>query len=66
MILTRFLFIIVFNFYKQQNNTIMNDNTLTHKFQQLLSELNRHIIGQPHLTERMVMGLLADGHLLIK
>jgi len=45
---------------------MMNDNTLTHKFQQLLSELNRHIIGQPHLTERMVMGLLADGHLLVE
>jgi MoxR-like ATPase len=47
------------------NNSTSN-NSLTTKFQQLLAELNRHIIGQPHLTERMVMGLLADGHLLVE
>lgn len=41
-------------------------DTLQQKFSNLLTELNRHIIGQPHLTERMVMALLADGHLLVE
>lgn len=62
------LFCIVYNDFLIFNNVTlnMNHNTLTEKFQQLLAELNRHIIGQPHLTERMVMGLLADGHLLVE
>ncbi len=47
-----------------ETNTLTTE--LTNKFQQLLAELNKHIIGQPHLTERMVMGLLADGHLLVE
>lgn len=44
----------------------MTNTTLMTKFQQLLAELDRNIIGQPHLTKRMVMSLLADGHLLVE
>ncbi len=44
----------------------MSNNSLATKFKQLLTELNQHIIGQPHLTQRMVMALLADGHLLVE
>ncbi|WP_294949435.1 MoxR family ATPase [Sulfurivirga sp.] len=36
------------------------------RFHTLLETLNRHIIGQPALTERMLITLLADGHLLVE
>ncbi len=41
-------------------------NPLQQQFTQLLTELDSHIIGQPHLTQRMVMAMLADGHLLVE
>ncbi|KUJ72266.1 MoxR family ATPase [Thiomicrospira sp. WB1] len=34
--------------------------------QTLLQQLNTQIIGQGHLTERMLMTLLCDGHLLVE
>lgn len=36
------------------------------QFQTLLETLNHHIIGQPHLVERMVIALLSEGHLLVE
>ncbi len=36
------------------------------KIQSLLSYLNQSIIGQQHLAQRLVMALLADGHLLVE
>ena len=44
----------------------MAENALHTQFQQLLTHMNQHIIGQSHLTERMVLALLADGHLLVE
>jgi len=41
-------------------------NTLASRFQTLQSHINQHIIGQPHLTERMLMALLSDGHILVE
>jgi len=35
-------------------------------FQSLESELDQHIIGQAHLVERLLIALLADGHLLVE
>ncbi|MEZ0150329.1 MAG: AAA family ATPase [Candidatus Reddybacter sp.] len=36
------------------------------QIQSLLSYLNQTIIGQEHLAQRLVMALLADGHLLVE
>ncbi len=44
----------------------MSDPTLQQKFTALLTHMNQHIIGQSHLTERMLIALLADGHLLVE
>jgi len=39
---------------------------LSESFDSLGQELNRLIIGQPHLVERLQIALLADGHLLVE
>jgi MoxR-like ATPase len=39
---------------------------LQQKAQQLLDTLDQQIIGQSHLTQRMLIALLADGHLLVE
>lgn len=35
-------------------------------FQQLQQQINQQIIGQPKLTERMLVALLAEGHILVE
>lgn len=37
-----------------------------HAFQQLRDFLNSQVIGQPDLTEHLLIALLADGHLLVE
>lgn len=44
----------------------MTESSLQVKFSELLEHLNQRIIGQKHLTERMMIALLADGHLLVE
>lgn len=44
----------------------MPESSLQQKFSELLNHLNQHIIGQQHLTERMLVALLSDGHLLVE
>lgn len=39
---------------------------LSAHFQDLKNHINQHIIGQPHLTERLLLALLSDGHLLVE
>jgi len=39
---------------------------LQNKVQTLLAYLDQHIIGQPHLTQRMLIALLSDGHMLVE
>jgi MoxR-like ATPase len=41
-------------------------STLAQRFTQLQHQLNQQIIGQPQLTERMLIALLSDGHLLVE
>ncbi|NNC55415.1 MAG: AAA family ATPase, partial [Pseudomonadales bacterium] len=41
-------------------------NSDTHALQQLRDFLSRKIIGQSHLVERLLLALLADGHLLVE
>lgn len=43
----------------------MNENAQT-AFKSLFDELGRHILGQNHLLERLLIALLADGHLLVE
>ncbi|WP_319380528.1 MoxR family ATPase [Thiomicrorhabdus sp.] len=43
-----------------------SNHTLSQRFQSLQAHINQHIIGQPHLTERMLIALLSDGHLLVE
>ncbi|BBP44727.1 hypothetical protein THMIRHAS_01000 [Thiosulfatimonas sediminis] len=43
-----------------------NESTLLAGFQQLQQQINQQIIGQPKLTERMLIALLADGHILVE
>lgn len=40
--------------------------TIQHQFVQLSQTLSRQIIGQPQLIERLLIALLADGHLLVE
>lgn len=35
-------------------------------FYRLKQQMQQHIIGQPHLIERLLIALLADGHLLVE
>jgi len=44
----------------------MNASIQYVEFQQLQQQLQQHIIGQPHLIERLLIALLADGHLLVE
>ncbi|MEA1987746.1 MAG: MoxR family ATPase [Pseudomonadota bacterium] len=39
---------------------------LATQFQALKTHINQHIIGQGHLTERLLLALLSDGHLLVE
>ncbi|PIE69807.1 MAG: AAA family ATPase [Deltaproteobacteria bacterium] len=41
-------------------------NRLQSRFQQLTDELGKKILGQPQLIERLLIALLADGHLLVE
>lgn len=43
-----------------------SDTPLAARFQTLQTHINHHIIGQPHLTERLLIALLAEGHLLVE
>lgn len=40
--------------------------TLSERIQTLQSYINEHIIGQTHLTQRLLIALLAEGHLLVE
>ncbi len=40
--------------------------THQHKILQLRDFLNGQIVGQPHLIDRLIIALLADGHLLVE
>ena len=40
--------------------------SLSAQFEQLQTYLDQQIIGQSHLTQRMLMALLCDGHLLVE
>lgn len=42
------------------------NTTLASRFQTLQAHINEHIIGQPHLTQRMLIALLSDGHILVE
>ena len=42
------------------------ESDLFEAFSQLKQQLQSHIIGQPHLIERLLIALLADGHLLVE
>ncbi|WP_024852251.1 AAA family ATPase [Hydrogenovibrio kuenenii] len=44
----------------------MSATNLSEKFSALLARLDQHILGQHHLTERMLVALLADGHVLVE
>ena len=39
---------------------------LSARFKSLIEHINQKIIGQPHLTERLLIALLSDGHLLVE
>ncbi|MCF6253656.1 MAG: MoxR family ATPase [Thiomicrorhabdus sp.] len=43
-----------------------SENALTQRFQALQTHINEHIIGQPHLTQRLLITLLSGGHLLVE
>lgn len=43
-----------------------SNTTLASRFQTLQAHINQHIIGQPHLTQRMLIALLSDGHILVE
>jgi len=42
------------------------NHALSSRFQSLQTFINQHIIGQPHLTQRLLITLLSEGHLLVE
>ena len=42
------------------------NTTMASRFQSLQDYVNSQIIGQPHLTQRLLIALLSDGHLLVE
>lgn len=46
--------------------SIENNDNSQHSFQQLKDYINQYIIGQDGLVERMLIALLADGHILVE
>ncbi len=50
------------------SDTLQNasENALINRFQALQTHINEHIIGQPHLTQRLLITLLSGGHLLVE
>ena len=48
---------------RQINEKVKKESLFT---AQLLSEINKVIVGQNYLLERMLIGLLADGHILLE
>ncbi len=42
------------------------NTTLAMRFHSLQAYVNSQIIGQPHLTQRLLIALLSDGHLLVE
>lgn len=45
---------------------IDSEDSLLQKFQALQTAINQQIIGQPQLVERMLLVLLANGHILVE
>lgn len=43
-----------------------NANKYTEIFQRVRSEIGRQIVGQDYLIERLLVGLVADGHILLE
>jgi len=50
---------------KQANDATVPLTPLQHEFQALLASLAQEVIGQSNLLERMLIALLAEGHLLV-
>jgi len=46
--------------------TTKENKDLSQRFRSLVVHINQHIIGQPQLTERLLLALLSDGHLLVE
>lgn len=46
--------------------TTQPDSSLLEKFQTLQATINQQIVGQPDLVERMLLVLLANGHILVE
>ncbi|MGI9316441.1 MAG: AAA family ATPase, partial [bacterium] len=44
----------------------MNKSVASIAFEQAAQELNKLVLGQRHLTDRLLIALLADGHLLVE
>lgn len=48
------------------NKTPNTNSNLVNEFNALKNNLAQHIIGQEELLERLIVALLADGHLLVE
>ena len=44
----------------------VSENVLLNRFKQLQDALSSRVVGQAHLVERLLIALLADGHLLVE
>ncbi len=51
---------------QSQSPATVDTNILRAEFAQLRGRVERHILGQPGLVERLLIALLADGHLLVE
>jgi MoxR-like ATPase len=50
--------------HHEHDDTIASPSPANSEFLRLQQHLDQAIVGQPHLTERLLIALLADGHLL--
>ena len=49
----------------QERKAVRNQNVL-HQFQELTNFMNQMVIGQEELVSRLLIAILADGHLLVE
>ena len=54
------------SFQQQIEQTSHQIKAASEPFRRIVAEVNRILVGQKQLVHRMLVGLLADGHLLIE
>lgn len=61
------LFVFKINKFRDKSNKLVQPNmTYENPLQELRTWMDSQIVGQPHLIDRLLIALVADGHLLVE